>query len=55
MTNYYAQGNKTVKCACGNLCVIPFQTTIYKCTMCGEYCVSKFFGVVVDKYGNYIY
>lgn len=55
MADYLAKGNKTVYCKCGCTNVVPFQQTVCKCTSCGMTSVVKFFGVVIDKHGNYVY
>lgn len=55
MADYLAQGNKTVYCKDGHINIIPFQTTIFKCSTCGSNAAVSFFGVIKDKHGNYIY
>jgi len=55
MPNYPDQGTKTVKCRCGVMNDIPFQTTIYKCPSCGETSSVSFYGTVKNKYGDYVY
>lgn len=54
MTNYPDDVTKTVKCRCGQMNDIPFQTTVYKCSSCGMTSVVLSFGTVIDKYGNYV-
>lgn len=57
MPDYLAQGNKTVRCKCGHKFSIPYQTTVCKCPSpsCGCITLFRFFGVVTDKYDNYVY
>ncbi len=47
--------NKTVRCRCGSMNNIPFQTTVYKCPSCGNTSAVFFFGTVIEKSGNYVY
>lgn len=46
---------KDVKCRCGSVNKVPFQTTIYKCPACGNTSAVMFFGTVIDKHGDYLY
>lgn len=55
MADYLTEGYKTIKCRCGCLCTIPFQTTVTKCPTCGSNILIKFFGTVIDKDGNYVH
>ena len=55
MADFNIQGNKTVRCHDGHPNIIPFQTTFFKCSTCGDYAIVSFFGVVTDKDGKYIY
>lgn len=55
MANFLVKGNKTVMCKCGEMNIIPFQQTVYKCTHCNMTSLVFFRGVVIDKHGNYIY
>lgn len=55
MANYLAEGDKTVYCKDGHANTVPFQTTVCKCSVCGCNIAVKFFGVVKDKDGNYVY
>ena len=55
MANYLAKGDKTVYCKCGCANVVPFQQTLCTCSSCEKKFVVKFFGVVIDKHGNYVY
>lgn len=55
MADYIAQGNKTIHCKCGCTYTVPFQTTSCTCPTCGCKSFVRFFGVVIDKHGNYTY
>lgn len=55
MANYTVQGNKTVYCGNGHANTVPFQQTVCTCSVCGDKFMVKFFGVVIDKYDNYVY
>lgn len=56
MPDYITTGNKTAICKhCKCSCQIPFHTTIYTCPTCGGNMISKFYGTVIDKNGNYVY
>jgi len=55
MPTYPEQGTKTVRCKCGHINNVPFQTTIYTCPSCNTTTVVSFFGTVIDKHGNYVY
>lgn len=55
MADYNVKGNKTVYCKCGCSHTIPFKHTSCTCPHCGNKFFVKFFGVIIDKNGNYIY
>lgn len=55
MANFTVQGNKTVYCRYGHSHMVPFQQTACTCPTCGCKFMVKFFGVVIDKDGNYVY
>ena len=55
MANYTAEGNKKVHCNCGHECIVHFSQTTCPCTHCGCTFFVEFYGVVVDKDGNYVY
>lgn len=55
MADYLVEGNKTVYCNHGHACVVPFQQTTCICKDCGETFFVEFYGVIIDKDGNYVY
>ena len=55
MPNYLTEGNKSITCKCKHICIIPLQTTIYKCPSCGMTLCAPYFGTIVDKNGNNIF
>lgn len=55
MADYLTQGNKIIRCKCGSNITIPIRETITKCHHCGNHVVSRFYGAVIDKNGNYVY
>ena len=55
MADYLVQGNKIIYCKHGHPNSVPYQTTICKCPTCGCNTTVKFFGVVIDKNGDYVY
>ncbi len=55
MADYFVEGNKTVYCKEGHPTIVPFQTTVCKCSHCKDTMVFKFFGVIKDKHDNYVF
>lgn len=55
MADYLTKGDKIVYCRHGHQNIIPSQQTYYTCSICGCIFVVKFFGVVTDKDGNFVY
>ena len=55
MANYPDGLTKTVRCRCGNMNIIPLQTTLYTCSTCGMVSAVMFFGTIIDKHGDYVY
>jgi hypothetical protein len=54
MADYNVEGKKKVYCNHGHECIVPFKQTTCKCP-CGDTFFVEFFGVVIDKNGNYVY
>lgn len=55
MADYLIKGNKSVMCDNNHIFEIPLHTTITKCPVCDIDVIVEFCGVVIDKYGNYVY
>lgn len=55
MADYLVEGNKKVYCSHGHECIVPFQQTTCKCIHCEETFFVEFFGVIIDKDGNYVH